>query len=133
MMKMLSTEVRELMVKAYEKSHNATEVARNFSVSRTTVYDHVKRMRETGTVALQTDKRGRKPILNQQQLNEIADTIINQPDITIREIKEKLDLPVSEENIREKVIQMGFVYKKKSLYASERERSRCGSEKKKMG
>lgn len=130
---MLSTEVRELMVKAYEKSHNATEVARNFSVSRTTVYDHVKRMRETGTVAVQTDKRGRKPILNQQQLNEIADTIINQPDITIREIKEKLDLPVSEENIREKVIQMGFVYKKKSLYASERERSRCGSEKKKMG
>lgn len=133
MMKMLSTEVRELMVKAYEKSHNATEVARNFSVSRTTVYDHVKRMRETGTVAVQTDKRGRKPILNQQQLNEIADTIINQPDITIREIKEKLDLPVSEENIREKVIQMGFVYKKKSLYASERELSRCGSEKKKMG
>lgn len=133
MMKMLSTEVRELMVKAYEKSHNATEVARNFSVSRTTVYDHVKRMRETGTVAVQTNKRGRKPILNQQQLNEIADTIINQPDITIREIKEKLDLPVSEENIREKVIQMGFVYKKKSLYASERERSRCGSEKKKMG
>lgn len=130
---MLSTEVRELMVKAYEKSHNATEVARNFSVSRTTVYDHVKRMRETGTVAVQTNKRGRKPILNQQQLNEIADTIINQPDITIREIKEKLDLPVSEENIREKVIQMGFVYKKKSLYASERERSRCGSEKKKMG
>lgn len=130
---MLSTEVRELMVKAYEKSHNATEVARNFSVSRTTVYDYVKRMRETGTVAVQTDKRGRKPILNQQQLNEIADTIINQPDITIREIKEKLDLPVSEENIREKVIQMGFVYKKKSLYASERERSRCGSEKKKMG
>ena len=130
---MLSTEVRELMVKAYEKSHNATEVARNFSVSRTTVYDHVKRMRETGTVAVQTDKRGRKPILNQQQLNEIADTIINQPDITIREIKEKLDLPASEENIREKVIQMGFVYKKKSLYASERERSRCGSEKKKMG
>lgn len=130
---MLSTEVRELMVKAYEKSHNATEVARNFSVSRTTVYDHVKRMRETGTVAVQTNKRGRKPILNQQQLNEIADTIINQPDITIREIKEKLDLPVSEENIREKVIQMGFVYKKKSLYTSERERSRCGSEKKKMG
>lgn len=130
---MLSTEIRELMVKAYEKSHNAKEVARNFSVSKSTVYAHVKQKRETGTVAVQTGKRGRKPILNQQQLNEIADTIINQPDITIREIKEKLDLPVSEENIREKVIQMGFVYKKKSLHVSERERSRCGSEQKKMG
>lgn len=130
---MLSTEIREMMVKAYEKSHNAKEVARNYSVSKSTVYTYVKQKRETGTVAVQTSKRGRKPILNQQQLDEIADTIINQPDITIREIKEKLDLPVSEENIREKVIQMGFVYKKKSLHASERERPRCGSEKKKMG
>ena len=129
---MLSTEVRELMVKAYEKSHNATEVARNFSVSRTTVYDHVNRMRETGSVAVQTGKRGRKPILSQHQLDEIAQTIIDRPDISIHEIKEKLDLPVSEENIREKVVQMGFVYKKKSLHASERERSRCGQSAKGM-
>ena len=129
---MLSTEVRELIVKAYEKSHNATEVAKNFSVSRTTVYDHVNRMRKTGSVAVQTGKRGRKPILSQQQLDEIAKIIINQPDISIHEIKEKLNLPVSEENIREKVIQMGFVYKKKSLHASERERSRCGQSTKRM-
>lgn len=126
---MLSTEVRELMVKAYEKSHNATEVTRNYSVSRTTVYAHVNQMRETESV--QTSKRGRKPILS-QQLDEIAKTITNQPDISIQEIKEKLNLPVSEENIREKVVQMGFVYKKKSLHASERERSRCGQSAKRM-
>ncbi len=126
MKKMLSTEIRELIVKAYERSHDAKEVARNFSADKSTVYSYVRKMRRTGTVAVQTSKRGRKPILNQEQLNEIAETIINQPDISIHEIKEKLDLPVSEENIREKVVQMGFVYKKKSLHASERERSRCG-------
>ena len=132
MIEMLSTEVRELMVKAYEKSHNATEVARNYSVSRTTVYAHVNQMRETGSVAVQTSKRGRKPILSQQQLDKIAETITNQPDISIHEIKEKLALPVSEENIREKVVQMGFVYKKKSLHASKRERSRCDYSAKRM-
>ena len=89
-------------------------------------------MRETGSVAVQTGKRGRKPILSQHQLDEIAQTIIDRPDISIHEIKEKLDLPVSEENIREKVVQMGFVYKKKSLHASERERSRCGQSAKGM-
>lgn len=123
---MLSTEIRELMVKAYEKSHNAKEVARNFSVDKSTVYSYVRKMRKTGTVVVQTSKRGRKSILSREQLDEIAETIINQPDISISEIKEKLNLPVSEENIREKVVQMGFVYKKKSLHASERERSRCG-------
>lgn len=129
---MLSTEVRELMVKAYEKSHNATEVARNFSVSRTTVYEYVRQMRETGSVAVRTSERGRKPILTQKNLDDIKNVIIEQPDITIHEIKEKLNLPVSEENIREKVIQMGFVYKKKSLHASERERSRCEKKKTSM-
>ena len=124
---MISTEVRELMVKAYEKSHNAKEVARKFSVDNSTVYAYVRKKRETGSVAVQTSRRGRKPILNQQQLDDIYAAIIEQPDITIHELKEKLDLPVSEENIREKVVQLGFVYKKKSLHASERERSRCGS------
>jgi len=60
-----------------KKSHNATEVARNYSVSRTTVYAHVNQMRETGSEAVQTSKRGRKPILSQQQLYEIAETITN--------------------------------------------------------
>ncbi len=129
---MLSTEVRELIVKAYERSHDAKEVARNFSVDKSTVYSYVRKMHRAGTVAVQTSKRGRKPILNQEQLNKIAETIINQPDISIHEIKEKLNLPVSEENIREKVVQMGFVYKKKSLHASERERSRCGRTAKRM-
>ncbi len=122
---MLSTEIRDLMVKAYETSHDAKEAARNFSVDKSTVYSYVRKMQKTGTVAVQTSKRGRKSILSREQLDEIAEKIINQPDISISEIKEKLNLPVSGENIREKVVQMGFVYKKKSLHASERERSRC--------
>lgn len=87
---MLSTKVRELMVKAYEKSHNSTEVARNFSVSSTTVYEHVKQMRETGSVAVRTSERGRKPTLTQKNLDDTKNVIIQQPDITIHEIKEKL-------------------------------------------
>ncbi len=77
MRKMLSTEIRKLMVKAYEKSHDAKEVARNFSVDKSTVYTYVRKMRKTGTVAVQTSKRGRKSILSREQLDEIAETIID--------------------------------------------------------
>jgi len=45
-----------------------------------------------------------------------------QSDITIDEIIEKLNLYVTNETVRKAVIKMGYVYKKKSLYASERER-----------
>lgn len=122
---MLSTEVRELMVKAYEKSHNATEVARNFGVSRGTVYEYVNRKKNNKSLEVKTSQRGRKSKLTQQNLNDIKCAIEEQPDITIHEITEKLALPVSEETVRREVVKMGFVYKKKPMYASERERSRC--------
>lgn len=130
---MLSTEVRELMVKAYEKSHNATEVARNFSVSRGTVYEYVNRKKNNQSLEVKTSQRGRKPKLTQKNLEDIKSTINEQPDITIHEITEKLALPVSDETVRRDVVKMGFVYKKKSLHASERERSRCERKEKSMG
>ena len=130
---MLSTEVRELMVKAYEKSHNATEVARNFSVSRGTVYEYVNRKRRNESIEVKTSQRGRKSKLTQKNLDDIKNAINQQPDITIHEITETLALPVSEETVRREVVKMGFVYKKKSLHASERERSRCERKEKSMG
>ncbi len=123
---MLHNEARELLVKAYEKSHNATEVAKNFSVSRGTVYTYVNRKRNNISIEVKTSQRGRKSKLTQKNLDDIKALISKQPDITIHEIKQKLNLPVSEETVRRAVIKMGYVYKKKSMYASERDRSRCG-------
>ncbi len=130
---MLHNEARELIVKAYEKSHNAAEVARNFSVSRWTVYNYVKMKKNNISIKVKTNQRGRKSKLSQQNLNDIKELINEQPDITIHEITEKLDLPASEETVRRAVVKMGFVYKKKSLYASERQRSRCERKTKSMG
>ena len=130
---MLSTEVRELMVKAYEKSHNAAEVARNFSVNRGTVYEYVNRKKNNQSLEVKTSQRGRKSKLTQNNLDDIKNAIIQQPDITIHEITETLALPVSDETVRREVVKMGFVYKKKSLHASERERSRCERKEKSMG
>ncbi len=48
------------MVKAYEKSHNATEAARNFSVSRDMVYEYVNRKRNNESIEVKTSQRERK-------------------------------------------------------------------------
>ena len=130
---MLSTEVRELIVKAYEKSHNAAEVARNFSVNRGTVYEYVNRKKNNQSLEVKTSQRGRNSKLTQNNLDDIKNAINQQPDITIHEITETLALPVSDETVRREVVKMGFVYKKKSLHASERERSRCERKEKSMG
>lgn len=127
---MLHNEARKLLVQAYEQSRDAKSVAKYFQVSTSTVYRLSGQMKKTGSVDLQTSQRGRKPALTEEDLQEIDQLIIAQPDITIDEIIEKQGLSVSNETVRKAVIGLGYVYKKKSFYAAERERvRRCGSEK----
>ena len=59
-----------------------------------------------------TNKRGRKPSLLLEDLLNIDKAIQQQPDITIKEIIEKLDLHVTNETVRKAVIKMEYVYKR---------------------
>lgn len=122
---MLNKEVREMIVKAYERTHNAREVAEILGIHRSTVHRLVKQMRETGNVEPKTKNRGRHSLLSEADMKNIKKTVEEQPDITIDEIIEKLQLSVCNETVRKAVIRLGFVYKKKSFYAAERERPRC--------
>ena len=45
---------------------------------------------------------------------------------------EKLQLHVSDETVRKAILKLGYVYKKKSLHASEQERPRCQGEAEKL-
>ncbi len=121
---MLTKEERELVIKIYGKEKNCAKIARMFGVHRSTIRHLVHQMEETGSVEPQTFKRGRKPSLSEQDIRRIDELIQKQPDITLPEIRETLNLPVTTETIRQKVIGLGYTYKKKSLHAEERERPR---------
>lgn len=121
---MLHNEARELLVQGYMKRHKAREIAEAYSVSEATVYRLAKQKRETGTVALQVSQRGRKRLLSEGDLSRIDQTIAAQPDITIHEITEKLQLQASEETVRRAVVEMGYRFKKKMIHASEQKRPR---------
>lgn len=124
---MLHNEARNMLVKAYEETQDAKTVAKCFQVSTSTVYRLSGQMKKTGSVDLRTSQRGRKPALAEEDLHRIDQLITEQPDITIDEIIEKQGLCVSNETVRKAVIGLGYVYKKKSFYAAERERLRCQS------
>ena len=130
---MLHNEARELLVKGYEKSGDAAAIARAYSVSERTVYRLAQQKRETGSVALRTSQRGGKPILTEEDRENIRHCVDERPDITINEIREKLQLAASYSTVERAVQAMGYTLKKKSLYASERERVRCGRKAKRMG
>lgn len=122
---MLHNEARELLVKGYEATHDAEGIAKAYSVSKWTVYRLAEQKRKTGSVALQTSQRGRKPVLTEKDKENIRSCIDERPDITIEEIREKLDLSASYSTVERAINAMGYTLKKKSLYASERDRVRC--------
>ena len=122
---MLHNEARELLVKGYEATHDAEGIAKAYSVSKWTVYRLAEQKRKTGSVALQTSQRGRKPVLTEKDKENIRSYIDERPDITIEEIREKLGLSASYSTVERAINAMGYTLKKKSLYASERDRVRC--------
>ena len=77
---MLHNETRKLLIDAWNKTHNAKEVAECFSVNTSTVYRLEKRMRETGSVETRVSLRGRKPALSQTDIQKIDQLIRAQPD-----------------------------------------------------
>ena len=92
---MLHNEARELLVRGYEATHDAEGIAKAYSVSKWTVYRLVGQKRKTGTVALRISQRGRKPLLTEKDLARICASIAERPDITMEELREKLELKVS--------------------------------------
>ena len=127
---MLNKEERELLIKTYEKTQDARLTAEIFSVHRSRVYAIVKRYRETGSVEVRTSQCGRKRKLTPEDDEKIKKLIDENNDITIREINERLGFKVNDETVRLHVVKLGYRYKKKSVYAAERDRSRCRSKKK---
>ena len=101
---MLHDETRKLLIEAWNKTHNAKEIAECFSVNTSTVYRPEKQMRETGSVKTRTSQRGRKHALTPEDLQNIDRVVQQEPDITIDEIIDKLGLHVCNETVRKAVI-----------------------------
>ena len=129
---MLHNEARNLLVEAYEKTHDAKGIALAYGVSVPTVYRLAEQKAKTGSVDLRVSERGRKRVLGQDALEKIAKTIDAQPDITLAEIVEKLELPVGIETVRRAIQAMGYRRKKKMIHASEQERPRCAGQERTM-
>ena len=99
MIKMLNNEARKLLVEGYEATHNAKEIAKIFHVNKYTVYHLEELKRKTGSVELQTWRRGRKALLNSEDKARIAQCITNNPTISLEELRTQLEC-VSKMEIR---------------------------------
>lgn len=109
---MLHNEARKLLVEGYEATHNAEAIAKIFHVNKYTVYHLEERKRKTGSVDLQTWRRGRKALLSSADKARIAERITKNSTISLGELRTQLGLKVSLSTMSRVVRALGFRVKK---------------------
>ena len=118
----LSIDLRERILSYYKKGNSVKEIVMIFEVGQNTVYSLLRLYNETGNIKPWENKNGRKPKLTEEDLRKIEDRILKEHDITLEELKDKLELPVCISALYRTINNKLELKLKKTLYDKNQER-----------
>jgi transposase len=114
MPKPLSDDLRKRIIDSKLRGDSESKIASEKEVNKSTVTKLWSKYRSTGNYAPRSTIRGRKPKLSERQLEQVRQTIVGRPDITLRELIDMLSLPVCVSALCRTVRnKLGFRFKKK--------------------
>jgi transposase len=106
-----SMDLRERVVRAWDTSGDAEEVATTFGVSRAWVHRLVQRRRETGSIAPRQQTKFRSRVLAGQEAR-LAALIAASPDATLAELREALATTAALSTLWLEINRLGLTVKK---------------------
>ena len=106
-----SMDLRERVVRAWDTSGDAEEVATTFGVSRAWVHRLVQRRRETGSIAPRRQTKFRSRVLAGQE-ERLAALIAARPDASLAELREALPTTAALSTLWLEIDRLGFTVKK---------------------
>lgn len=106
-----SMDLRERVIRAWDESGDADEVAGTFSVSRSWVHRLVQRRRETGSIAPKKQTKFRSRVLAGQE-ERLAALILVRPDATLAELREALPTTAALSTLWREIDRLGLTVKK---------------------
>jgi transposase len=90
-------DLRKRVVAACQRRSKTREVlAEEFGVSTSWIRRLLQRRRETGSIAPLPQNPGRKPKFDEKQLRRLGRIVERRPDATLRELKERMGVTVSD-------------------------------------
>lgn len=108
---MVSMELRKLIIANYKAGMKVTELGRIFQVGKSTIWKLLKKERETGSI--EPEYHGKKSSITDEQRQAMFDLVNKEPDVTLEEIRERLDLPIHKSQISNLLGQAGYRLKKR--------------------
>jgi len=94
MPKPLSNDLRKRIIDAKLRGDTEDKIAAEKEVSKSAITKLWALYRETGSYEARPNPNGRKPALSENQLEQITQKINKEPDITLQELIDALELPV---------------------------------------
>ena len=104
----LSAGARRSIVEAHANGERTADLARQYEVSRWTIYRLLKRYEETGNVDMDFDHCGRKPKLSESQLAAVRAALTADPHMRMQELHARLGLPCTLRTLYSVAKKMGF-------------------------
>ncbi len=96
-MRPYSMDLRQRVVAACDRHDGKREeIAKNFGVSAAWIRRLLQRRRETGSIAPLPQNPGRKLALDDRKMERLRRIVVRQPDATLRELKERLGVRLSD-------------------------------------
>ena len=121
-MKTISLDLRQRIVAAYDRGEGTREdVANRYNVSLGFVAKLLHQRRQTKDIAPRHKYSGRKPKFLSEHRRQLRAWLSQKPDLTLRELREKLELNCTLPAIHYVLVEMGLTYKKDA--AGQRARS----------
>jgi len=114
-----SMDLRKRVMKAWDASGDADEIAATFAVSRAWVHRLAQRQRETGSIAPRPQMKFRSRVLAGQE--ERLKALINaRPDATLAELRDALPTTAALSTLWLEIDRLGLTFKKTSRRGSRR-------------
>ena len=109
---MIPIELRKIIIENHKKGIKPEETSKVLGVGISTIYKLVKRFQQTGKI--EASYPGRQPKITPEQISDIEKLVIKQPDITIDEIIQTLNLPIKKSQVSNILRKLGFRFKKEA-------------------
>jgi len=113
MAKPISNDKRETIVKHMQAGESKEDIARWLLIHIRTVTRVWNKYNTTGSYEPNPHKRGRKPLVTSETIDAVVAKIKEVPDITLLELIDEFDLPISESALCRRLISLGLPYKKR--------------------
>ena len=106
-----SLDLRERVLIDLDAGMSKAEISRNYHVSTRWIYKLQKQREETGGIAPRPHAGGPKPLLA-EHTERLLELVEEQPDATLRELRDRLGAPVSINTVWKMLKRLGVSFKK---------------------